>query len=207
MTNISFSENSEGYLIPLEDGKSLCDVADPTAQAEAWVNEQNLTIANEIVVLGLGAGFHIQQLQEAHPYLKIHVVECRDQLAPIYRKQIQSQLENYSCFHNLEELFASDVFEVTMRKSLPVYFLRQSWGSQEETFFSFWKSLTGRSAYSMARHFANLGLEVDDESLSLLKNTDRPLTIKDATDIIIQSKGPKAQEQRNYFEALRELVK
>ncbi len=207
MTNISFTENREGYLIPIDTLFPLCDLANPIAEAEKWVSEQNLAIANEIVVLGLGAGFHIRALHEAFPYLKIHVVECRDQLLPIFKKQIQSDIECYYCFHNLEELLSSELFEKTIAKSLPVYFFKPSWGAQEDLFYSLWKNLTGRSVYAIARHFANLGLEIDDGTLESLKKSERPLTIKDATDIILRSDEPKAQEQRSYFEALRELVK
>ena len=207
MNTISFSENAEGYLLPLEGKVALCDLQDPAGQAEKWVSEQNMSISNEIVVLGLGAGFHVRALQEAHPGLKIHIVECRDQLAPIYRKQIQSTIENYSCFHNLEELLSSELFERTITKSLPVYFFRPCWGMQQDLFYSIWKNLTGRSVYAIARHFANLGLEIDDTTLATLKTSEAPLTIKDATDIIIKSDTPKAREQRSYFEALKELVK
>ena len=69
MSIISFTENAEGYLIPLENGKVLCDFHHPLEEAEKWVSQQDLTISNEIVVLGLGAGFHVRALKEAHPYL------------------------------------------------------------------------------------------------------------------------------------------
>ena len=207
MNTISFSENLEGYLLPHEGTIALCSLTDPSGEAERWASEQNMSISNEIVVLGLGAGFHIRSLQEAHPGLKIHVVECRDQLAPIYRKQIQSALVNYTCFHNLEELLDSELFERTMTRSLPVYFFRACWGLQEDLFYSLWKNLTGRSVYAIVRHFANLGLEIDDSSLATLKSSDVPLTIKDAAEIIINSQSPEAQQQRSYFEALKELIK
>lgn len=207
MNTISFSENSEGYLIPFEDGKALCDFNNPTAEAEAWVSSQNLTISNEIVLLGLGAGFHLKALREAHPYLKIHLIECRDQLLPIYKKQLQSQVENYSCFQNLNSLLDSEIFELVMMKALPVYFMRSSWGAQEDLFYSLWKNLTGRSVYAIAKHFANLGIEIDEATLSSLKKSEKPLTIKDATEIIANSNSPAAKETRGYFETLRELLR
>jgi len=207
MTNIAFSENPEGYLITSENEMQLCDFTKPQEEAEKWNSEQNLGIGNEIVLLGLGAGFHLRALQEAHPYLKIHVVECRDQLLPIYKKQIRSEIESYHCFHNLEELLDSELFELAIAKSLPVYFMRRSWGAQEDLFYSLWKNLTGRSVYAIARHFANLGLEIDETTMAHLKETEMPLTIKEATEIVIKSESPKAQEQRSYFEALRELIR
>lgn len=207
MSIITFSENTEGYLIPFEDGKSLCDFNNPVGEAEAWVAQQDLSISNEIVVLGLGGGFHVQALKEAHPYLKIHLIECRDQLLPIYKKQIQSKVENYSCFQSLESLLDSEVFEAVIVKSLPVYFARSTWGAQEDLFYSLWKNLTGRSVYAIAKHFANLGIEIDEGTLSSLKQTEKPLTIKDATDIIANSNSSAAQESRGYFETLKELLR
>lgn len=207
MSIITFSENTEGYLIPFEDGKALCDFNNPTAEAEAWAAKQDVTISNEIVVLGLGGGFHVQALKEAHPYLKIHLIECRDQLLPIYKKQIQSQVENYSCFQSLDSLLDSEVFESVIVKSLPVYFMQNTWGSQEDLFYSLWKNLTGRSVYAIAKHFANLGIEIDEGTLASLKQTEKPLTIKDATDIIANSNSPAAQESRGYFETLKELLR
>ncbi len=207
MSIISFSENPEGYLIPFEETKALCDFKDPLKEAEGWVAAQDLTISNEIVILGLGAGFHLKVLNETHPYLKIHVIECRDQLLPIYKSQIQSQVVNYSCFQSLEILLDSEVFETTIVKSLPVYFFRGSWGAQEDLFYSFWKNLTGRSVYAIAKHFVNLGVEIDEGTLSSLKQSEKPLTIKEATEIIMKSNTPAAKENRGYFEALRELLK
>lgn len=207
MSNISFSENPEGYLIPFEDRKALCDFNNPQAEAEKWLASQDMTISNEIVILGLGAGFHLQALKEARSYLKIHIIECRDQLLPIYKKQIQSEVENYSCFQSLEALLDSEVFETTVAKSLPVYFLRSTWGAQEDLFYSFWKNLTGRSVYAIAKHFANLGIEIDEGTLSSLKQSEKPLTIKEATEIIIKSDSFEAKESRGYFETLRELLR
>jgi hypothetical protein len=207
MSIISFSENTAGYLIPFEDGKALCDFNSPTEEAEAWVAKQDFSISNEIVVLGLGGGFHVQALKEAHPYLKIHLIECRDQLLPIYKKQIQSQVENYSCFQSLESLLDSEVFETVIMKSLPVYFMQNTWGTQEDLFYSLWKNLTGRSVYAIAKHFANLGIEIDEGTLTSLKQTEKPLTIKDATDIIAKSDSPAAQQTRGYFETLKELLR
>lgn len=207
MNVVSFSENKEGYLIPFEDGKSLCDFANPSGEAEVWVASQDFSISNEIVVLGLGGGFHIKAIKEAHPHLKIHLIECRDQLLPIYKKQIQSQVDNYSCFQSLEALLDSEIFEKVLNKSLPVYFMRSTWGSQEDLFYSLWKNLTGRSVYAIAKHFANLGIEIDEGTLTSLKQTEKPLTIKDATDIITSSNSAAAKKNRGYFETLKELLR
>jgi len=207
MSIITFTENAEGYLIPLEDGKHLCNFQNPREEAETWASQQDVTISNEIVILGLGGGFHVQALKEAHPYLKIHLIECRDQLLPIYKKQIQSQVQNYSCFQSLDALLDSDVFETVIVKSLPVYFLRSTWGSQEDLFYSLWKNLTGRSVYAIAKHFANLGVEIDEGTLVSLKQSEKPLTIKDAADMIANTEGAAAKESRGYFDALKELLK
>lgn len=207
MNSITFSENSEGYLIPFENNQALCDFANPLAEAESWVQAQDFSISNEIVLLGLGAGFHFKALTETHPHLKIHVVECRDQLLPIFRSQVQSQIENYSCFHNLDALLESDLFEKTVMKSLPVYFMKSTWGVEEDLFYSLWKNLTGRSVYAIARHFANLGVEIDEGTLTSLKKSEKPLTIREATDIMLQSESEKAKENRGYFETLRELIR
>jgi hypothetical protein len=107
----------------------------------------------------------------------------------------------------LDELLSSELFEQTIARSLPVYFFKPSWGVQSDLFYSLWKNLTGRSVYAIARHFANLGLEIDETTLTALRKSEKPLTIKDATDIVLQSDTPKAKEQRSYFEALKELVK
>jgi hypothetical protein len=207
MSIITFSENAEGYLIPLEDGKHLCNFQNPMEEAEKWAAEQDVTISNEIVILGLGGGFHVQALKEAHPYLKIHLIDVRDQLLPIYKKQVRSQVQNYSCFQSLDALLDSDVFETVINKSLPVYFLKSTWGSQDDLFYSLWKNLTGRSVYAIAKHFANLGVEIEENTLVSLKQSEKPLTIKDAADLIVKSDSAAAKESRGYFETLKELLK
>jgi hypothetical protein len=207
MSSVSFSENKEGYLIPHEDGQALCDFEHPNEEAEVWAKQQDVTIANEVVVLGLGAGFHVKALREAHPFLKIHVIECRDSLLPIFKKQVQSDLEHYHVFQSLESLLESDFFNKVIAKTMPVYFFKKSWGAHEDLFYSLWKNLTGRSVYAIARHFANLGVEIDEATLVNLKRTEKPLTIKDATDIVINSESESAKENRGYFEALRELLR
>lgn len=207
MNCITFSENAEGYLIPFENNRALCDFENPLAEAEQWVQTQNFGISNEIILLGLGGGFHLQVLKQIHPHLKIHVVECRDQLLPIFKNQVQSQLENYSCFHSLESLLESELFEKALMKSLPVYFMKSTWGAEEDLFYSLWKNLTGRSVYAIARHFANLGVEIDEGTLTSLKKSEKPLTIREATDIVLQSESEQAKENRGYFETLRELTR
>lgn len=207
MNTLSFSENKEGYLIPFENSAALCDFENPHDEAQAWVAQQDFSNFTEIIVLGLGAGFHLTAIREAHPHLKIHVVECRDQLRPIFRNQLQSALDNYHNFHSLESLLESDFFDKAIAKSLPVFFFRKSWGAQEDLFYSLWKNLTGRSVYAIARHFANLGIEIDDSTMLNLKQTETPLTIKDATEIVIKSETSTAKTSRNYFEALKELLR
>lgn len=207
MNTLTFSENSEGYLIPSEDGKALSHLTQPQTEAENWVSAQDFSFSREIVVLGLGTGFHIRALKEMQPSLKVHVIDTRDALLPIYRKQISSELENYYCMRSLEELLDSELFTLSLRKNLPVYSFLPCWAAQDDLFYSFWKNLTGRSLYGVVWHFANMGIELDERSLESFKSQKTPMSIKEATEIITQNPSELAQESRSYFEALRELIR
>ena len=98
---ITFSENSNSQLIPFDDGLELCSFNSPGDEAKKWVNAID-KIFPRIVVIGLGSGFHIDELLNKFQGIEVLVIETRANLIGPFRakfpnsKNVQIQIvENF----------------------------------------------------------------------------------------------------------------
>lgn len=94
--------SAKGLSIPRVDGKALCSRIDPIAEALAWIknNESIFNWADRICVVGLGGGYHINQLAQAYPKKMILVLEPEVHL-------IRAFEENFEVLTNLQ--FYTDI--------------------------------------------------------------------------------------------------
>ena len=62
---ISFTEAKSGHKIPIVNGVYLHSVYDPIKEAEALLqqNEKNLVNENKVLILGLGYGYHVNEIR------------------------------------------------------------------------------------------------------------------------------------------------
>jgi hypothetical protein len=91
------------------DGRALCSRRDPVKEARDWVARQRLfPFDRTVVVLGFGAGYHLEELRRSKPELKIFVYELDPDLSSSISEQGFEQLLEISSA--LESSLQPDVF-------------------------------------------------------------------------------------------------
>lgn len=80
----------------------LCSQIDPVKEGNRWIEGHNqiLTAGMAVIILGLGAGYHIAAIRRKHPNLKIAVFEAHPR-----------------CIQFAQQLFPIELFEVPILKS------------------------------------------------------------------------------------------
>ncbi|NQZ00587.1 MAG: hypothetical protein HRT45_07960 [Bdellovibrionales bacterium] len=78
---IEYRISREGQRYFVWNGRHICSSRDPIKEAQAWVDgfDYNFDSVSQAVVLGLGAGFHVVELQNRFPHLTVHVIECQSE--------------------------------------------------------------------------------------------------------------------------------
>jgi hypothetical protein len=183
---------ANGLMLPSIDGGFFCSRRDPVREASLWLKAQErfLSTASPIIILGLGAGFHLQLLP-AHYKSHVQVVELRPEL-----------IELWTSFNPDSELriisTAPDVVGATVLE------FRPAWIGLEESYENLSRHLRGASRQSLQAQAENSDLWILAEALkqsSVPENLD--LTIKDiAQAISIENQS----EEARLWRALRELV-
>ncbi len=199
---ISFSENHESALISYEDGQALASLRDPQGEALKWVYSLGILPTKHIVVVGLGAGFHIAALADVDPELRITVVESRESLISVFRSQF-SDIENrveVVIAHSAQELLGSLAFEEIQDNRCFVVSFRECWAAQANLFTEYFAHLTGRTLESVQYHLAEMEINLK----ALFLDNNKTLSVKDILPII-EASALEEREKQN-FRILGELV-
>lgn len=203
MSMITFSENHESTLIPFEEGQALASLRDPRSEALKWVYSLGAFPSQHIVVIGLGAGFHISALADLDPSVQITVVDCRESLIPVFKSQFPDLADriNILIADNVQELMKSDLYKDVVHDRAYVLSFRECWGKQVQKFSQFFAHLTGRSADGVRYHFEEFGMNM--KALYLEQNS--LLSIKDVLPVVEAS--VMSEDKKQLFRVLGELVK
>ena len=106
------------------NGRLLCSPRNPMKEAAEWLQRQKLTVHDQaVLVLGLGAGYHVQELCRQFPNLKVEIFE----LDPQFRN---------SQYHFVEEPF-SEKYDAILA-------FRPAWAGYEAQYLTAYLKLTGR---------------------------------------------------------------
>lgn len=203
MSLISFSENNEFDLIAYEDGKSLCSALDPRGEALKWVYSLGHLPTQNIVIMGLGSGFHVAALAELDPTLSITVVETRASLIPIFRSQFADIADRVqiTVVETVADVFKTEAYaEVLAHKSFVLSF-RECWGTQTQEFSTLFAHMVGRSTESVRYHLEEIGINMK----SLFYQGSHLLSIKDILPMV-EAAASNEQAKQN-FRVLGELVR
>lgn len=75
-----------GMVLPALEGRLFCSRRDPVKESEVWYqsNQRAIESAGPLVVLGLGAGFHLLQID---PDRDVYVIELRPELIEIFERR------------------------------------------------------------------------------------------------------------------------
>jgi hypothetical protein len=90
-----------GLVVPAVDGKPMCSSRDPEREAAQWLFsiENLIQPGSTVLVLGLGAGFHVRALLRKFPNTSVEVLELNPEIAamhPQFAKLICTSCDNWS---------------------------------------------------------------------------------------------------------------
>lgn len=120
------------------NGFALCSLRNPEREAMLWLQQWDKYLADEleVVVLGLGAGHHVQQLAQNFNDILIHVVEPDSNLIELYKKQ-NITLPNINL---MNDKFIPEHFQL-----LPILDFRPSWQGFVSVYQNILTSLRGEN--------------------------------------------------------------
>ncbi len=78
---ITFTE-FEDVILPWRDGLSLCSTRAPLREAQAWVSQLNINLQKTVLVLGAGAGFHVDELCRMYPSAHVVTIDFDLEMEP-----------------------------------------------------------------------------------------------------------------------------
>jgi hypothetical protein len=181
-----------GIKLPSIDGGFFCSRRDPVREALSWLKAQErfLSPSSSVVILGLGAGFHLQLLPSSI-HSQIQVIELRPELIERWKKlNPDSKIPIVS---TESEILGATILD-----------FRPAWTGSEAAYENLSRNLRGASRTSLQAQAEKKDLWILAEALkqsSAPENLD--LTIKDiAQAIAIENQS----EEARLWRALRELV-
>ena len=203
MSMITFSENHESSLIAFEAGRALANFTNPQAEALKWSYSLGSIPTSHVVIVGLGAGFHVAALADLDPHLKITVVDHRPGLLPVFNSQFSELSERVEVviFQNAEDLFKTDLFQEVLNQRCFVLSFQECWGESSTIFANAFAHLTGRSVESVKSHFEDFGINIK----AFCMQNKNMLSIKDVLPAVESSNA--TEKEKNAFRTLGELVK
>lgn len=183
-------------------GRLLCSSRDPGAEATKWAEQQSFKNEDTVLVLGLGAGHHLQALRVLRPTQKFIVLDYHQAL--IEKFVVEALVDNCQLIHVSEN--SKDIVKAMVKASLPVLFFRQATSGLEKEYENLRKDLIGANQQSLALqsqakgcyHLSQLLTEKSADSF-----TDF-LSIKDIDHLMVDHKENK---EAKIWQVLRELVK
>lgn len=80
MSEIQIQQNSQSQNIVSRDGRLLCSPRNPVHEAQIWYSRQNLSNEDHnLLILGFGAGYHVQEVCRNHPKSNVFVLELDEE--------------------------------------------------------------------------------------------------------------------------------
>ncbi len=144
MPEVKFEMTTNGIQVPTLEGRQFCSGRDPIREARTWFGMELPFLINstDVLVLGLGAGFHIQEiLWSEHCPHQLWVVEKNGELVDLWKKENKHETRNQKIqFLSLETDFDKHPF----REALILEF-RPAWTGNDEFYQQLSKNLRGPS--------------------------------------------------------------
>ena len=192
MTQIHFSQNCQDFLIPYEEKKNLCSVSDPQGEGLRWAYSFGSLPTKHIVIVGLGAGFHVAALADIHPDIRITVIDNRESLVPIFKAQFEDIQDRVEILIAQEsrDLLQSDLYkEIVENRSFVLSFF-ESWGYQEEVLSTLFAHATGRTLESVRFHLSEMNMNLKAMNTASLELMTLPelLPAIESSDMNVDSK-------------------
>ncbi len=150
--NIERQLSKSGAMIIKENDVALCSTYDPLEEATAWVERANLKNIEQVVVLGLGAGHHIEELLKQNPKIKITVIDVRSELFDFFEKNYSLTADRVKLFNLREGIDFDDRIYSFLEKFQPtILCFKPAWKNHEKYFSDLFASFTFRNLKMIER--------------------------------------------------------
>ncbi len=199
MNHLEEHKTTDGLRTLSRNGRCLCSPRDPQKEAEEWLSRQKIHSEDRtVVVLGLGAGYHLIALVNKFPKLALKVIDLDDEIFQTTKswiellRQTSPQIQCY----NHESAASLSCLEYDL-----VLNFRPAWAGLENQYMVEYFRLTQNSASSLARAAEENRLEVTSQGLKD-KISSIDFSLKDL-DFVGADGG---NEEVKFWRALRELI-
>jgi hypothetical protein len=149
LKNVIEFKNINERQISFRNNFSLCSTKDPIREANQWYENQKWDFRTDaIVVLGIGAGFHLQVLQEKAPS-KIIAIDFDQELKNNAETFLESSIELVIVNPNVDFKAHNRIQNLAISDSQFLAF-RPSWQGSENEFSTLHSLLLGKDEASKA---------------------------------------------------------
>jgi hypothetical protein len=191
MSSLSIQINDRGQKVISRDGRLMCSPRDPEKEAQSWMERQKIKASDSsVLVLGLGAAYHIHELRAQFPQLKIDVLELNSDTSLALQDQFTGQ--------NTVTLYSS-ADELEQKQYDHILCFRPAWIQYESSYLEYFLRLTQKSDEAFLRAVRSEELPA---TASVLEKRSIPFTLKDLNFIEADGADPEIKLWR----CLRELV-
>lgn len=159
--------SKNGSLVLSENEMPLCSTYDPLQEASQWVSRVNLKSTNHVVVLGMGAGHHVEELHKQFPNLNISVVDVRPHLFEIFEEHRPFISEKIQMFNLRKGIELDDrIFNFIEDHQPTVLCFKPAWKNHEQFFSDLFASFTFRNLSMIEK---SLTREIENQVFDLEK--------------------------------------
>lgn len=131
-SHLEWRSNKNQQLVAFENQMPLCHFENPQEEARQWVASNASQIKNDpkIVVIGVGSGYHLDELAKTYPYSQIVAIDCRIQITSFLSRKMKNI--EFISFTDLAELAKSPRLQDLMNgKSVKLTF-QPAYGFQKK---------------------------------------------------------------------------
>lgn len=155
--NIELQSSRDGYCVPVINGIYLHSIYNPIKEAETFAqnNSNALASKNNILILGLGFGYHIEEVAKLtaqyHQKYKIIVIEPNQDLVNLFKSNRSFSDKNIEIIssNNVEDIYSIVSFAKLLISKPAILKLDTSFNINKEFFTNFltYKSSTSSADY------------------------------------------------------------
>lgn len=178
---IDWRQSKNGDLIAFEDGKAL-DTPDDKIEVHSFSKK------NQLVIIGIGSGFLLDQVIKNNSDLQITVIECRESLVSSAKRQYPNV--NFILVQSIEELMKHLDYKKLLSVDVEKLLFKISAGSQLSFFQEIYWNLNLRTNESLSQ-VVKMAKPIDDRWLinakQLLDHADQEtIPFKKSELLVIQ---------------------
>lgn len=133
-------------VVPSIEGRLLCSARDPKREAQVWWQKTSVEVHSysSVVVLGLGAGFHLNELLISAQHLSVvFVVEKEVEIVTAWQKK------NPRFSSQVQFLPVGDELQMSPPKDVGILEFRPAWVGNEKFYTDISNSLRGSTIHQI----------------------------------------------------------